>query len=68
MEKIKILIPERMAGKRLDASLAKMLPDYSRSKITQSIKSGDALINNKSFKPKDSSKGNEVVTFLKNHK
>ena len=68
MEKIKILIPERMAGKRLDSSLAEMLPDYSRSKITLSIKSGDVLIDSKSFKPKDSANGNEVVTFLKNHK
>ena len=68
MEKIKILIPERMAGKRLDSSLAEMLPDYSRSKITLSIKSGDVRIDNKSFKPKESANGNEVVTFLKNHK
>ena len=57
-----------MAGKRLDASLAEMLPDYSRSKITLSIKSGDVLINNKSFKPKDSAKGNEVATLTRNQK
>ena len=68
MEKIKILLPERMAGQRLDLSLAQMLPDCSRSKITLWIKSGDALINNKPFKPKDSAKGKEVVTLLKNHK
>ena len=68
MEKIKILLPERMAGKRLDSSLAQMLPDCYRSKITLWIKSGNALINNKSFKPKDSAKGKEVVTLVKNHK
>lgn len=36
-----------MTGNRLDASLSEMLPDYSRSKITAWIRSGDALINQK---------------------
>ena len=49
MEKINIIVPERMTGSRLDSSLAEMLPQYSRSKITAWIKSGDALINGKSF-------------------
>ena len=45
MEVLKIIIPTRMTGERLDASLAEMLPDFSRSKITAWIKSGNALIN-----------------------
>ena len=57
-----------MTGRRLDASLAEMLPDYSRSKITAWIKSGDALINQKTFKPKDKSAGVEVVCLTLNHK
>jgi len=57
-----------MAGSRLDSSLAEMLPDYSRSKITAWIKSGDALINQKIFKPKDKSTGNEVVCLTLNQK
>ena len=68
MEKLNILIPERMNGQRLDSSLSEMLPEYSRSKISVWIKSGNALIDNKAFKPKDNSKGNEVVTLLINHK
>ena len=68
MEKLKILIPGRMAGQRLDSSLAQMLHDYSRSKITSWIKSGDALVDNKIFKPKDISNGNEVVTLLRSYK
>mgnify|MGYP001371390712 CR=1 FL=1 len=61
MEILQIIIPSRMTGARLDASLAEMLPDYSRSKITAWIKSGDALINGKIFKPKDKSNGEEGV-------
>jgi len=61
MEKLTILIPERMSGLRLDVALSEMLPDYSRSKITAWIKSGDALIEQKTFKPKDKSNGMEVI-------
>ena len=61
METLKIIIPERMTGQRLDVALSEMLPDYSRSKITAWIKSGEALIDHKSFKPKDKVNGSEMV-------
>jgi 23S rRNA pseudouridine1911/1915/1917 synthase len=63
MDAINIIIPKRMKGERLDAVMAKMMPDFSRSKITTSIKSGDALINGKTFKPKEKSSGLEIITF-----
>jgi len=50
-----------MTGKRLDVALSEMLPDYSRSKIIAWIKSGEALINHKPFKPKDKVNGSEIV-------
>ena len=52
METLKIIIPERMTGQRLDVALSEMLPDYSRSKITVWIKSGEALINHKALQTK----------------
>ena len=61
METLKIIIPERMSGQRLDVALSEMLPDYSRSKITDWIKSGEALINHKTFNPKDIVSGSEMV-------
>jgi len=61
MEKLKILIPERMTGERIDAAIARMLPEYSRSKISTWIKSGDVVINQQTFKPKEKSKGDEIV-------
>jgi len=61
METLKIIIPERMTGLRLDVALSEMLPDYSRSKIIAWIKSGEALINQKPFKPKDKVNGSEIV-------
>ena len=68
METLTIIIPERMTGDRLDVALSEMLPDYSRSKITAWIKSGDALINNKSFKPKDKVNGSQMVMLSLNKK
>ena len=68
METLTIIIPERMTGDRLDVALSEMLPDYSRSKITAWIKSGDALINNKTFKPKDKVNGSQVVMLSLNKK
>jgi 23S rRNA pseudouridine1911/1915/1917 synthase len=68
MKMLKIIIPDRMSGSRLDSALSEMLPDYSRSKITAWIKSGDALINNKNFKPKDKSNGSEAVFLTLNQK
>ena len=68
MEMLKIIIPSRMTGARLDASLAEMLPDYSRSKIAAWIKSGDALINGKFFRPKDKTNGDEIVFLTLNQK
>jgi len=68
MNAINIIIPKRMKGERLDVALAEMLPDFSRSKITTSIKSGDILISGKTFKPKEKSNGLEVVSFNFNQK
>ena len=61
METLNIVIPSRMKGNRLDVALSEMLPNYSRSKITSWIKSGDALINDKIFKPKDKVIGSQIV-------
>ena len=68
MKILNIIIPQRMTGNRLDVSLSEMLPDYSRSKITTWIKSGDALINQKTFKPKDKASGDEIICLTLNQK
>ena len=64
MNVLKIIIPERMKGDRLDSAISELLPDYSRSKITKWIKSGAALNNNKVFKPKDKVESNDIISLL----
>ena len=68
MDTLNIIIPNRMTGGRIDSALSEMLPDYSRSKITAWIKSGDALINSKTFKPKDRVNGTAIVSLTLNQK
>ena len=63
MSVLKIIIPERFAGQRIDTALSEMLPDYSRSKISSWVRSGMATIKGKPFKPKDKADGEEVVTL-----
>jgi ribosomal large subunit pseudouridine synthase D (EC 5.4.99.-) len=63
MNQFNIIIPDRLIGQRIDSAMAQMLPDYSRSKITNWVRSGDALMNGKSFKPKEKVLGGEVVAL-----
>ena len=63
MSVLNIIIPDRLIGQRIDAAIAKMLPDYSRSKITAWVRSGGALINDKTFKPKEKVLGGEIVAL-----
>lgn len=63
MSVLKIIIPERFAGQRIDTALSEMLPDYSRSKISSWVRSGMATIKGKPFKPKDKADGEEIVTL-----
>ncbi len=63
MSVLKIIIPERFAGQRIDTALSEMLPDYSRSKISSWVRSGMATIKGKPFKPKDKADGDEIVTL-----
>jgi 23S rRNA pseudouridine1911/1915/1917 synthase len=53
-----------MKGERLDFAISNLLPNISRSKISLQIKSGEALINNKNFKPNDKVVGDEIVSFV----
>ena len=58
---MKIIIPDRLNGSRLDAAISKMLPELSRNKIISWIKSGDILLGSKPFKPKEKALGGEII-------
>jgi len=56
-------IPEEMSNIRADQALARLFPDFSRARLQQWLKSGEALLDGKQHKPKDRVMGGERVTI-----
>ena len=56
-------IPEESAGRRLDQALAELFPDYSRSRLTAWIKSGDVLVDGAAAIPRQVVRGGETVVL-----
>ncbi|HFC5893813.1 23S rRNA pseudouridine(1911/1915/1917) synthase RluD [Neisseria lactamica] len=56
-----LTVPLELAGGRLDAVLAKLLPDYSRSRLTSWIREGAVIVNDKPSQPKDKMIGGEQI-------
>ncbi|MBA4707294.1 23S rRNA pseudouridine(1911/1915/1917) synthase RluD [Aquitalea aquatica] len=54
-------VPLSLGSERLDAALAKLLPDYSRSRLTQWIKDGHVLVDGKVVPPKTRLLGGEKL-------
>ncbi|WP_454782565.1 23S rRNA pseudouridine(1911/1915/1917) synthase RluD [Legionella sp. WA2022007384] len=48
-----LTVPREYHNQRIDSVLAHLLPDYSRSQISNWIKSGTIILNQKPCKPKD---------------
>jgi len=62
-QKIELKISTVYAGERLDAALANLLTDYSRSRIQKWIKEGLVLVNNTvCTKPREMIMGDEMIT------
>ncbi|MGH8074956.1 MAG: 23S rRNA pseudouridine(1911/1915/1917) synthase RluD [Lysobacter sp.] len=57
------VIPDTAAGRRFDAVLAELFPDYSRSRLSAWIKSGDALLDGQQVRPRDPVRGGEAVSL-----
>ncbi|KTD03478.1 23S rRNA pseudouridine(1911/1915/1917) synthase RluD [Fluoribacter gormanii] len=49
----KLTVPREYHNQRIDSVLAHLLPDYSRSQISNWIKNGTIILNQKPCKPKD---------------
>ena len=56
-----LFIPPEHAGRRLDQSLAELLPDYSRSRIQQWIEAGEVRLDGRSATRKQKVWGGEEV-------
>ena len=57
-------VPVELAGRRFDQALAELFPDYSRSRLTAWIRSGDARLEGESVAPRHLVRGGEEVSLL----
>src|SRR5688572_4353016 len=62
-ELLEASIPLAAAGRRFDQALAEMFPDFSRSRLTEWIKSGDALLDGQVARPRAPVRGGETVAL-----
>ena len=58
-----VIVPESLAGNRLDQVLSHLFSDYSRSQLQKWLKQGDILVDGKIKKAKDKLIGFEQITL-----
>lgn len=63
LEKIELKIGREWCGERLDKTLSKMVPQYSRSRLQQWIEAGNVLVDGKTARIKDTVLGDEIVAI-----
>jgi len=56
-------VPQAAAGRRFDAVLAELFPEFSRSRLAEWIKAGDALLDGRPARPRDPVRGGEAVSL-----
>ncbi len=57
------LVPDQCAGRRLDAVVAELFPEYSRSRLSAWIKSGDLVVDGAPARPRDPVRGGEAIAL-----
>ena len=57
------IVPQSAAGRRLDAVLAELFPEYSRSRLSAWIKTGDVMVDGAAPRGRDPVRGGEEITL-----
>ena len=58
-----IAVPEELAGLRLDQALARMFPEYSRSRLKEWLLAGAITVDGGSKRPRDAVAGGEMISL-----
>ena len=56
-------IPDELAGQRLDQALARLFPEYSRSRLKAWLLDGAIVVDGENPRPRDPVRGGETVTL-----
>ncbi len=62
-EKQNLAVPEELAGLRLDQALARMFPEYSRSRLKEWLLAGAITIDGGTKRPRDAVAGGEMISL-----
>lgn len=54
-------VPDALSGRRFDAVLAELFPEFSRSRLAAWVKSGDVLLDGASVRPREPVRGGQEV-------
>ncbi|RYD14060.1 MAG: 23S rRNA pseudouridine(1911/1915/1917) synthase RluD [Lysobacteraceae bacterium] len=57
-------VPDELAGRRFDQVLAELFPDFSRSRLTAWVKSGDVLLGGERAIPRQIVRGGERIELV----
>src|SRR5688500_18126733 len=56
-------VPDNASGRRFDAVLAELFPEFSRSRLAEWIKSGDARLDGQAVRPRDPVHGGQIASL-----
>lgn len=59
----KSVVPDELAGLRLDQALAQMFPEFSRSRLKEWLLAGEITVDDAPRRPRDAVSGGEVVVM-----
>jgi 23S rRNA pseudouridine1911/1915/1917 synthase len=62
-ETLRQAVPEAMSGQRLDQALARMFPEFSRSRLKTWILQGLVTVNGGQMRPRDTVSGGEAIAL-----
>jgi len=57
------VVPDELAGQRLDQALAALFPDYSRSRLQGWIRAGQVRVDGRTLRPRDKVDGGEEIVL-----
>lgn len=60
---LQTVVPESLAGGRLDKVVAQLFSDYSRARLQEWIRTGSILVDGKPKRPRDFVQANQVITL-----
>jgi 23S rRNA pseudouridine1911/1915/1917 synthase len=59
----RVVVPDDLAGQRLDLALAALFPDFSRSRLQGWIRAGQVRVDGRELRPRDKVEGGEQIVL-----